>query len=72
MNKRKPSTTVNRLTPEDTAFENELVNMLRSSGRMFPYTSDQLASFRQLGLNEEVPDDCKDPLGLLNGKKEGI
>lgn len=66
MNKRKPSTTVNRLIPEDKALEFELINMLRSTGRMFPYTPDQIAAFRQLNLNDEVPDDCKDPLGLLN------
>lgn len=70
MNKRKPSTKVNRLIPEDKALEFELIHMLRSSGRMFPNTPDQLAAFRQLGLNDEVPDDCKDPLGLLNINKD--
>ena len=72
MNKRKPKTNPNFLTPEEKALENELENMLRSTGYLFPITPEQVEAFRKLGLNEEVPDDCKDPLAdLIKKKKEG-
>jgi len=57
------------LTLEEKAFESELENMLRSTGHLFPITLEQVAAFLKLGLDEEVSDDCKDPLADLIKKK---
>lgn len=71
MNKRKPKTQATRLTPEEKAFEHELENMLRSTGHLFPLTPEQVEAFQKLGLDEEVPEDCKDPLAnLIKNHKE--
>ena len=70
MNKRKPKTQATRLTPEEKAFELELENMLRSTGHLFPITPEQVAAFHKLEFDEEVPDDCKDPLADLVKKKK--
>lgn len=70
MNKRKPKTQANRLTTKEKAFEYELENMLRSTGHLFPITPEQVEAFQKLGFDEEVPDDCKDPLDDLIKKKK--
>ena len=70
MKKRKLKTKAIHLTPEEKAFENELENMLRSTGHLFPITPEQVAAFRKLGLDEEVPEDCKDPIADLIKKKK--
>jgi hypothetical protein len=70
MNKRKPKAEATRLTPEEKAFESEFENMLRSTGHLFAITPEQVEAFRKHGLDEDVPDDCKDPLAELMKKKE--
>ncbi len=67
MNKRKPKTRL--LQADDKVFEKELLFVLRSTGKLFPRTPKEVEAFRQLGLNEPVPDDCLDPLGGLLEKQ---
>lgn len=71
MNKRKPKTETTRLTPDEKAFEHELENMLRSTGHLFPITPEQVEAFQKLGFEEEVPEDCKDPLADFIKKNKG-
>lgn len=70
MNKRKQKSEATRLTPEEKAFEHEIENMLRSTGYLFPISPEQVEAFQKLGFDEDVPDDCKDPLADLIWRKK--
>lgn len=68
MKKRKQKSATG-LTPEEKDFESSLENMLRSTGYLFPITPEQVEAFEKLALNEEVPEDCSDPLSSLQKKE---
>ncbi len=69
MKKRKQKPEATGLTSEEKEFESKLENMLRSTGYLFPITPEQVEAFEKLALNEEVPEDCSDPLASLNKKE---
>jgi hypothetical protein len=53
MNKKKKTSEPIHLTPEEQAFDDELEDMLRSTGYLFPLTPGQIDTYRKLNADEE-------------------
>lgn len=69
MNNKKHKPGINRKSTELKAFEDEVENMLRSTGKMFPITPEQVEALRNQGLCEPIPSDWPDPLEALISKE---
>jgi len=59
MNKKKKTSEPLHLTPEEQAFDNELEDMLRSTGYLFPLTPEQIDAFQKLSAEEELLKESK-------------
>ena len=68
MSKKKKIDEPIQLTNEEQAFDNELEDMLRSTGYLFPITEGQIDAFNAL-KNEEVKENHKN-LSSRSRKKE--